>query len=442
MLSPSIQKYLRTRAVSGPWRMEGDTEGPFLGAVVIPSFAEGDSLLATLASLAEGPPDLLERFLVLVVVNHRRDAGLEEKASNLRTLERLKAGRATFPRLRLAWVDAASPGRELPLKDGGVGLARKIGFDLALSHLDFPGDFSPVLVGLDADTLVRPTYLEATVRHFETASEGAAVLPFWHQEGRSPLEQQAIEHYELFLRHYVLGLSLAGSPYAFHTVGSAMACRAEAYVRAGGMNRRQAGEDFYFLQQAAKTCGVGRLLGTMVYPSARPSRRTPFGTGRSVSRWLAGEKEAIRFYRAESFGLLGAWLHLAKSQWHSSADRVLASARDLSAHLGDFLETIDFADRWAGLQRNHRRQESFLAAFHTWFDGLRTIRFIHRLGAGPWPPGPADQALPELLLRAGLDAAKDVGSQLALLRRHQVGPDFAIDTSNPLETSSFYATMP
>jgi hypothetical protein len=37
--------------------------------------------------------------------------------------------------------------------------------------------------------------------------------------------------------------------YAYHTVGSAMAVKAYQYVKVGGMNRRQAGEDFYFIQK-------------------------------------------------------------------------------------------------------------------------------------------------------------------------------------------------
>jgi hypothetical protein len=32
------------------------------------------------------------------------------------------------------------------------------------------------------------------------------------------------------------------------------------------MNLRRAGEDFYFLQQLAKTSGVSGLTGTEVYP--------------------------------------------------------------------------------------------------------------------------------------------------------------------------------
>jgi hypothetical protein len=52
-----------------------------------------------------------------------------------------------------------------------------------------------------------------------------------------------------------------------------MACRASAYVAAGGMNRRLAGEDFYFLQQVHKTSGVAALYGTTVHPSPRSSQR-------------------------------------------------------------------------------------------------------------------------------------------------------------------------
>ena len=102
-----------------------------------------------------------------MVVNHRPDASPEDKADNRATLELLAAGDPRWDGLNLAWVDAASPGLELPLKGGGVGLARRIGLDLALSRLDcLNGD--PLLVCLDADTLVRPDYLPALVRHFRT----------------------------------------------------------------------------------------------------------------------------------------------------------------------------------------------------------------------------------------------------------------------------------
>ena len=422
MMPQTLQKYLATRSADGPWEIKGCGRGGFSGAVVIPALAEEDSLFATLHSLERNPPELLSRFLVLVVVNHRADAEESDKESNLRTLRKLSG--ASFPSIRLAWIDASSKGLELPDRTGGVGLARKIGFDLALGRLDYSGA-PPLLVALDADTLVRPDYLAGLLLHFETAAEGGAVIPFRHQKGETPEENLAIEQYELFLRHYVLGLSLAGSPYAFHTVGSAMACRADAYVRAGGMNLRRAGEDFYFLQQLAKTSGVSDLTGTVVYPSARPSHRVPFGTGRSIARMLAGEKGAVSFYRPECFRLLGAWLSLAAREWRTPGFAVLDKALDLSASLADYLNLLDFALVWERLQRNHRTREAFMSGFHGWFDAFKTLRFIHHLCAGPHPRSGPEDALPRLLDWARLEGTGDAALHLSRLREHQTGGDFA-----------------
>jgi hypothetical protein len=386
--------------------------------VVIPALAEGAHLFATLASLAANPPALLERFLVLVVVNHRQDAAEADQADNLALLRRLAAGDGVPPGLQLAWVDAASPGRELPVKGGGVGLARKIGFDLALSRLDVAGP-PPVLVSLDADTLVESGYLAAILRHFRTAREGGATLPFRHQPGATAAEEAASRRYELFLRHYVLGLSLAGSPYAYHSIGSALACSAAAYVQAGGMNRRAAGEDFYFLQQLAKTAGVARLTGTTVHPSPRPSARTPFGTGRSIARLLAADPQAVRFYPPAAFAILGGWLTLAAEGWRQGGECLLGRAGSLSAGLANYLAEQDFPAAWDGLRRQHQSREALLRAFHGWFDALRSLRLIHHLCAGGHPRVEPEAALPLLLERAGLEPAVEPERQLRLLQSLQ-----------------------
>lgn len=410
-----LLRYLRTRALPGPWHIEGCARRDFAGAVVIPALAECELLFATLTSLVHNPPELLERFLVLVVVNHREDAATADKADNLTLLRRLAAGDGLPSGLNLAWVDAATPGREIPVKEGGVGFARKAGFDLALARLDFSGP-PPVLVSLDADTLVESSYLAAILRHFRTAREGGAVLPFRHQPGTTPAEETAIRRYELFLRHYVLGLSLAGSPYAYHSIGSALACRADAYVKAGGMNRRSAGEDFYFLQQLAKTTGVARLTGTTVFPSSRPSGRVPFGTGRAVGRLLAGDQQAVRFYPPAVFDILGGWLTLVTEGWKERGDILLAQARSLSPSLASYLAEQDFPAIWGRLCRQHRQREALIGAFHGWFDALRSLRLIHYLCLWEHPRIEAEQAISFLLELAGLQPAVDPERQLHLLR--------------------------
>ena len=422
MIPNHVRKYLDSRGYTGPLGISGPESGHCLGAIVIPSLAESGSLLATLRSLAGNSPDLLSRFLVLVVVNHRTDASFADKNDNHLTLRLLGENMASLAPLRLAWVDAASPGMELPAQGGGVGLARKIGFDLSLTRLAYENS-DPLLVALDADTLVRPDYLSALVGHFRKTAAGGAVIPFCHQDGGSARHNRAILRYELFLRCYVLGLSRAGSPYAFHTVGSAMACTAGAYVRAGGMSGRVAGEDFYFLQQLQKTSGVARVAGTVVYPSARASHRVPFGTGRSVGRILSGEEGAVLFYQHECFRLLGEWLACVADGIDRTGKEVHALSRDISGHLYEYLDCIRFVDVWEKLRCTNRDRSSLRNAFHCWFDGLKTMKLVHHLSAACYPRSEPGEVVPRLFAWAGLQRLEGPEDQLALLRGLQAGED-------------------
>jgi hypothetical protein len=420
MVPQQVKKYLEKRAITGPWKISGIDRGDFKGAVVIPALAESDHLFATLQSLAQNPREILAGFLILVVVNNRQDALLSDKSDNEDTLQRLAAGESSLRSLHLAWVNAASKGLELPVKAGGVGLARKIGFDLSLPRLRY-GASAPLLISLDADTLVRPDYLTALIRHFQVTKVSGAVIPFSHRPGSSPDQDQAIRRYELFLRVYVLGLSQAGSPYAFHTVGSAMACLAESYCRMGGMNLRAAGEDFYFLQHLAKTGGIAQVKGTVVYPSARASHRVPFGTGRSMSRLLGKEEGAVLFYQKDCYQILGEWLALIAQNLQSGGEEIRARAGKISPCLGEYLDSIGFASVWDKLRKNFPDQSKRMAGFHGWFDGLKTMKLVHHLSAGPLPRSEPENVVSGVLEWAGLEPLQGIDRQLTLLREIQIG---------------------
>jgi hypothetical protein len=423
MVPPQVKKYLEKRAINGPWKITGTDQEDFDGAVVIPALAESDHLFATLQSLAQNPLEILSRFLILVVVNHREDAPLLDKSDNEDTLKRLAAGDSSLKNLYLGWVDASLKGLELPAKGGGVGLARKIGSDLSLPRLRY-GPSAPLLISLDADTLVRPDYLPALIRHFQATKVPGAVIPFCHRPGSSPDQDEAIRRYELFLRVYVLGLRRAGSPYAFHTVGSAMACLAESYSRMGGMNLRAAGEDFYFLQHLAKTGGIAQVKGTVVYPSARASNRVPFGTGRSISRLLGREEGAVLFYQKDCFQILEEWLALIAQNLQSGGEEIRARSETISTHLAEYLDSIGFITVWGKLRKNFRDPSNLMAGFHGWFDGLKTMKLIHHLSAGPLPRSEPECVMPGLLEWAGLEPVQGIDSQLTLLRAIQIGEPY------------------
>lgn len=413
---PNITSYLNKRGAGKPWQINTPPARTFSGAIVIPSLAEAATLPQTLESLSRNPGDLLGRFAILVVVNQRADAPEDERADNRTTLENLPLWKNRYGLNSLFWVDAASAGNELPPKQG-VGLARKIGLDLALPLLDYHDD--PLLICLDADTLVQPDYLAAITGHFSSSPAGGASIPYRHRPASDAAGQSAIDRYELFLRAYVLGLELAGSPYAFHTVGSAMACRVSAYVASGGMNRRQAGEDFYFLQQVHKTSGVTALTGTVVHPSPRSSHRVPFGTGRSVGDMLSGGERRLLFYQPVVFSIVEEWLACVTDNPGAGASAILAAAAGIEPLLGVFMEEIDFGTAWENLRKNNRGADKFLTAFQGWFDAFRTMRLIHELSDRAYPRIEPEEAVAPLLERAGLVSPDSVDGQLELLRKLQ-----------------------
>ena len=244
------------------------------------------------------------------------------------------------------------------------------------------------------------------------------MLPFRHQAGVDARQQAAIERYELFLRSYTYGLRLAGSPYAFNAVGSAIACKALAYVRCGGMNCRKAGEDFYFLQKLAKTDGVEPLTGTTVFPEPRVSTRVPFGTGRSMARLLDGDVRAVLFYPVAAFRVLSDWLQLVEENLDGDAQELLACAAALSYVLADYLESIGWQTTWPGLQENHQTGPKRLQAFHAWFDGFRSMRLIHLLCDSWLCRGEPETIMPEYFSWAGLACPETLVGMLEELRRY------------------------
>ncbi len=409
----AVQRYLDKRAVKGAWTVAGAEDRDFAGAVVIPSLAEGDGLFATLRSLEANPAHWQDQFLVLVVINHGKQSSSQEQRQNMQDLARLVNWSATSA-LSLAWIDAASPGLEIPARQAGVGFVRKLGLDLALSCLGWQKE--PLLVCLDADTLVEPNYLQAIVAHFQRSPSGATVLPFRHQQADDAVQQAAIDRYELFMRSYVYGLRLAGSPYAFNSLGSAIACRAQSYVRCGGMSNRKAGEDFYFLQKLAKTDGVDLMNATMVFPQPRVSARVPFGTGRSMGRLLEGDTQGVQFYPVAVFRLLSAWLDCVTRNPCADADQLFRYAEAISVVLADYLAQLDWHSIWPKLQKNHPIAEHRMKAFHCWFDGFRTLRLMHLLCEAGLSRGEPEQMLPDFFAWDRRSCPQTVTAMLEQLR--------------------------
>ena len=170
----STHSYRKKRGISGPWKIKPLITRAFNQAIVIPAYAELEFLPLTIESINQNKPELLNQTLVVVVVNNANNSPQSIKDNNQLTIQKINENNY---QLTLAVVDAASPGLELPLKHAGVGLARKIGMDLALPHLTSP---QSLIFCTDADTQVSPDYLSKVKQIFKSQNTSAAVIGSSH----------------------------------------------------------------------------------------------------------------------------------------------------------------------------------------------------------------------------------------------------------------------
>ncbi|MDX8394123.1 MAG: glycosyltransferase [Mariprofundales bacterium] len=256
-------------------------------------------------------------------------------------------------------------------KYAGVGLARKTGMDAAINLLAKKSKDN-ILLSLDADCHVSDDYLSACANHFiKHPKHVAAVFNFSHQlpEKKYPRHRQAMADYELYLRYNIQGNRYAECPYLFHTIGSCFAVRASAYQACGGMNKRKAGEDFYFLHKIANHGTIGEVENAYVYPSARFSNRTPFGTGVALSQRI--NKNAVSLVHHPK---IYDWL----KSWFGQLSAIFAK-QYIQYHpiLWQYLEQQKWQQELQEIRANTASFASFKKRFFVWFSALRLRQFIN-----------------------------------------------------------------
>jgi hypothetical protein len=280
----------------------------------------------------------------------------------------------------------------------GVGLARKTGCDIALKWMSEAAISGEWIHSTDADALLPQDYFQQLDSSNQHAV--AAVYPSRHIPGADQKCNEATALYELRLHHYVLGLEYADSPYAYHTLGSCLAVKAGAYAQVRGFPKRAGGEDFYLLNKLAKLGPVEKLTGRCIELQSRSSRRVPFGTGPAVEKIACSEQpvELALFYHPLCFAALRALLTAVPDLQHTDTEDLcgLLGQGGLEQSLArvccDVIETMGLCAALTHCRRQGKSPEQFLRQFHQWFDGFRSLKFIHGIRDAGWP----QQSLPQL----------------------------------------------
>ncbi len=369
--------------------------GPWCHALVVPACGETADLLTGYVRAARAAQG---RVLVILIVNASEDATARNHQRNARTLQalselypgarHLKDDAARLHRgdaFDVLWLDRASESRRLPAKQG-VGMARRMGCDIALSLVHRETLSGRWLHTSDADVVLPADYFTRTVDHNATKTS-ALVHPFRHTRGElSDAHAHAQALYEVSLRYYVAGLGHARSPYAYHAIGSTISISADAYAAARGMPMRQAGEDFYLLNKLAKLGRIDQLGGDPIHIVGRASDRVPFGTGRATMRIAAARSRGDDFtmYHPTSFALLRIWLEAldlfaSKREWARVSAYMDEHAGEQARVLGAAIARIGAPSAIRDAAQRCRGERALRRRVHEWMDAFRTLKLIHAL---------------------------------------------------------------
>jgi hypothetical protein len=424
----------------------GETYG---AAVAVPLRREDIGFLQNLKPAFEAAA---ERPLLIAVVNAQQSADALVHQQNIRLLRELTE--LLMPRRVLAelpgtparavlgrWgacdvllVDRASAGRWLPNGEG-VGLARRIGSDIAFALHEAGRLRSPWLSSTDADAELPLDYFQALSAIEPATPNGsrrvALSLPFWHVESGDAAIDRATAEYEISLRYYTLGLASVGSPYCHESLGSSLSVLSDAYAEVRGFPRRDAAEDFYLLDKLAKIGSVHRPPMAPIRIWSRVSDRVPFGTGRRVRDLIEGEQ--LTLYDPRCFELLGIALWgMRRAAATRNEETLLATLRaklDVGTvgavstaleELHAFEALRDISDASPDPRVRERR-------LFTWFDALRTLRFIHLIEV---PAGLPRLPLLDALERAPFVSLEGVPKDLNSLRSALFSAEQALPADN------------
>lgn len=281
--------------------------------------------------------------------------------NNRKTLLYLNKVSASFP-IPIIVLDHTSPGNGFHSNVGCVGLARKLCID---SFLSFTNS-NDIIVNMDADTYYPDNYFEnITDIYNQLPLLSGVCAPYYHKIDNLPEDKARLMlRYEIFLHYYTLQLLLIKSPYAYMPIGSAMSFRVEAYKKAGGFKVKDAGEDFYTMQQIRKIGIISSWLNNTIYPAARISNRVVFGTGPAISLNLENQIKKYPFYPTYLFKKIESYYQILE---HSNTiDDIIKNLKEIIPE-----EII------LKIYKNHPQRDKFVHAIHEYFDAFHILKFLN-----------------------------------------------------------------
>ena len=394
--------------------------------IVIPCYHE-DKLLVSLDSVwnCKRPDSEIE---VIIVVNSSDTDNADVINQNLKTIDEFETWKDTHtdPALKFHLLHV----QDILKKYAGAGLARKTGMDFAVHRFNAINQKEGIIISLDADCTSDENYLVEIKSAFAKNDKAdCAILYFEHPvtgDDFPPEIYSGIIQYELHLRYHIEFLRFIRYPYAYHTLGSCFAIKADTYVRQGGMNRKKAGEDFYFLQKIFTSGNTIEINQTRICPSPRPSMRVPFGTGPVIHKMLSDNNLILETYDPNAYLDLGRFLEMIPQLYRIKKSTLHSLLCELPDSVREFLITRNVEKKLDEVNQNTANYRSFVKRIYNWFNGFMIVKYLNTTHKKYYTEIPVEKAAETLLENSGVKADHDKGvlGLLQIYREIQRGQNY------------------
>ena len=366
--------------------------------IVVP--ASDEPGIATLLDSLDSCSEPQCRVELIVIVNAHQGADSESLKNNAICINNIlkwqQENRGCF--FRIYCIDVGTPS----ISGWGVGLARKTGMDEALRRFDFLEKPGGVIVSLDADCTVEKNYLTSICEElYKRKDRNGCSIGFSHSLSGTEFSEDVYKYitlYELHMRYFYQAVKYSGFPDVYHTIGSVIAFRASAYLKCGGMNRKQAGEDFYFIQKLVPQGGYFELNSTTVHPSPRTSGRVPFGTGAVIAKLLDGTNNKFLTYNTGAFRELHLLFSGIEKLFSTDEDGIIDFYNNLPPGVKSFTGLQEWTAKISEIKENTSAESSFKKRFFSWFNMFRIVKYLNHVHSGMFEKQPVTEAACDLLV--------------------------------------------
>ncbi len=380
MKSKAFQQYLGNYAEVESQKLQLFTTH-YDYVVVIPACNEVSNFLESIFSSID------DNYLIILVINSP-NGHIQWQKNNQLVIDYLQRKSKTQQEISDAFklfkfngmqdillVDRNAESLQINPKQG-VGLARKIGADIALKlymqgFIKYPWIFST-----DADVILPENYF-SQIKSLRGGDYSAIVLDFNHFSECSRLSKLQYL-YDFKMRYYLAGIEYGQVGYAYIPLGSTLIASMESYAQVRGFPKRNAGEDFYLLNKLAKIKPIKyKVDNCVVKIRSRFSDRVPFGTGPAIKKInnLADIND-YSYYSPQCFIYLKLWKLFLETLWSKKGLTIIEPKDKILLKLYHYLDCYSvFTKSQKQITSLHRWQQFI----HQWFDAFKILKTVHFL---------------------------------------------------------------